>query len=239
MSDQLNFLWRQLPNLLWGFPNNRPGGLVLSILLSGGAIALGLVLAIGLAFAQHSERSWLRLLAGRFVWAVRGVPLIVLLVLLFQYLGTGTILGIEFSAFWSAFITLTLYSAAYQADIVHGGIAAVPQQLRDDARVLGASRLTVARTITVPYSLRTMRPALVTQAVTIFKDSSVVVVLGVTDLTTNARIALGGDVGNAPFWVATYLLVGFLYWCVAFGIARFAERQIRHNASVVGRAYLS
>ena len=111
--------------------------------------------------------------------------------------------------------------------VVTAGIAAVPEQLREDARILGASRGVVARTVTLPYVMRTMRPALVTQAVTVFKDSSVVVVLGVSDLTTNARIALGGDVTNAPFWVATYLMVGLLYWCVAFALSRAA----RHDRS--------
>lgn len=227
MSEQLQFLIRQLPNLLWGFPGNRPGGLLLSVLLSGGAIAVGLVLATGLAFARHSPNSAIALLADRIVWVIRGIPLIVLLVLLFQFLGTGAVLGMEFSAFWSAAITLTLYAAAYLSDVVTVGISAVPDQLREDARLLGASRGAVARTITLPYVMRTMRPALVTQAVTVFKDSSVVVVLGVSDLTTNARIALGGDVNNAPFWVATYLLVGVLYWCVAFALSRAA----RHDRS--------
>jgi len=226
MSDQLDFLWRQLPNLLWGFPNNRPGGLLLSVLLSAGAIAAGLILAIGLGFAHHSQHRVVRSVASRLVWLLRGIPLIVLLVLLFQFLGTGRLWGLELSAFWSAAVTLPLYAAAYQADIVRAGIAAVPQQLRDDARLLGASRLTVARTVTLPYCLRTMISSLVTQAITIFKDSSVVVVLGVADLTTNARIALGGDVSNAPFWVATYLLVGLLYWGIAFGIARVAQRRM-------------
>ncbi len=224
MSDQLEFIWRHLPNLLWGFPNNRPGGLLLSILLSAGAIAVGLVLAVALAFASHSRTGVVRFVAGRVVWAIRGIPLIVLLVLLFQFLGTGRIFGIELSSFWSAAVTLTLYAAAYQSDVVTAGLAAVPQQLRDDARVLGASPLTVARTITLPYALRVARPGLTTQAITIFKDSSVVVVLGVADLTTTARIALGGDVANAPFWVATYLVVGALYWVVAFGLSRLSER---------------
>lgn len=237
MSDQLEFLWRQLPNLLWGFPSNRPGGLLLSIMLSAGAIAAGLVLAIALGFAHHSRFSLVRFVAGRIVWAIRGIPLIVLLVLLFQFLGTGAIFGITLSAFWSAAVTLTLYAAAYQADIVRAGITAVPQQLLDDARVLGASPAFLTRTVTLPYCLRTMRPALTTQAITIFKDSSVVVVLGVSDLTTNARIALGGDVTNAPFWVATYLLVGFLYWCVAFGIARIAERRSRTTHILLGSAH--
>jgi len=238
MSEQIEFLWRQLPNLLWGFPNNRPGGLLLSILLSASAIAVGLGLAVGLAFGRHSRLRLVRVTAGRVVWTLRGIPLIVLLILLFQFLGTGAFFGIEFSAFWSAFTTLTLYAAAYQADVLYAGIAAVPQQLRDDARLLGATPTAVARTVTLPYSLRTMRPALTTQAITIFKDSSVVVVLGVTDLTTNARIALGGNVANAPYWVSVYLLVGFLYWCVAFGIARIAERRIEHRPRPIASAYV-
>jgi len=238
MSDQLDFLIRQLPNLLWGFPNHRPGGLLLSILLSSGAIAAGLVLAIGLAFASHSPLHVVRFVVGRIIWALRGIPLIVLLVLLFHFLSRGSFLGIQFSAFWSAAVTLTLYAAAYQADIVAAGIAAVPQQLREDARIQGATSFQVAQTVTLPYALRAMRPALTTQAITIFKDSSVVVVLGVSDLTTNADIALGGDVENTPFWVATYLLVGLLYWCVAFGIARIAERRTRKTAALMSSVHV-
>ena len=225
MSEQLRFIWDQLPNLLWGFPSRRPGGLLLSVMLSAGAASAGMVLAIGLGFAGHSRFWIVRFVAGRIVWAIRGVPLLVLLVLLFQVLGTGMVFGIEFDAFWTAATTLTLYAAAYQADIVRAGVGAVPQQLRDDARVIGASRLKVATTITLPHCLRTMRPALLTQAITVFKDSSAVVVLGVSELTTNARIALGGDVGNAPYWVATYLAVGVLYWSVAFALGRVVERR--------------
>jgi len=238
MSDQIDFLWHQLPNLLWGFPNRRPGGLLLSILLSAGAIVAGLVVASGLAFALHSRFGVIRLLASRLMWVIRGIPLIVLLVLLFQFLGTGALFGMQFSSFWSAAVTLTLYAAVYQADIVGAGIAAVPQQLRDDARLLGASGFVVARSVTLPYCLRTMRPALTTQAITIFKDSSVVVVLGVADLTTNARIALGGDVTNAPYWVGTYMLVGLLYWIIAFGLARAVERGSRRTNALIGSAHV-
>lgn len=233
MSDQIDFVWRQLPNLLWGFPNNRPGGLLLTILLSGGAIIAGLVIAIGLALGRHSAWRIVRLVVGRTIWVLRGVPLIVLLVLFFQILGTGRILGIEFSAFWTAAVTLTLYAAAYFADIVAAGLTSVPQQLRDDARVLGAGPFTLLRTVTLPYALRIMRPALTTQAITVFKDSSVVVVLGVVDLTTTAEIALGSDVGNAPFWVATYLMVGFLYWSVAFALSRWIEARDHPRRSPV------
>lgn len=238
MSEQLRFVFRQLPNLLWGFPSQRPGGLLLSVLLSAGAITAGLVLAIGLAAAWHSENQVARELIGRVVWVLRSIPLIVLLLLLFQILGTGQLVGLRLSSFWSAAVTLTLYAMAYLAEVLRAGIGAVPQALIDDSRVLGASPSKAFLTVTLPYALRSMRPALVTQAITVFKDSSVVVVLGVADLTTTARIALGGDVDNAPFWVATYLTVGALYWVVAFVISRVFETRHRHALSQLAPAHL-
>lgn len=237
MSDQVDFLVRQLPNLLWGFPSNRPGGLLLSVLLAAGSIAVGLVLGVGLAFARHARIGAVRWLANRIAWVIRGIPLLVLLVLLFQFLGTGKVFGIELSAFWTAVVALVLYSATYQSDVLIDGIRGVPEQLHDDARLLGARPFTLARTVTLPHALRSTAPALVTQAVTVFKDSSAVVILGVADLTTTARIALGGDVGNAPYWVATYLLVGLLYWCVAFGLSRFVEGRLRNGPAPVGMVH--
>jgi len=238
MSDQLDFLVRQIPNLLWGFPSNRPGGLLLSVLLSAGSIAVGLVLGIGLAFARHSRFAVVKWLANRIAWIVRGIPLLVLLVLLFQFLGTGKVFGIEVSALWTAAVTLVIYAATYQSDVIVDGIQGVPQQLHDDARLLGAGPFTLARTITLPHALRSTAPALLTQAVTVFKDSSAVVILGVADLTTTARIALGGDVANAPFWVATYLTVGLLYWCVSFGLTRLVEARLRRGPSIAGLAHV-
>lgn len=229
MSEHLRFVWDQLPNLLWGFPNHRPGGLLLSILLTAAAVVVGMALAVPVGLAHHSRFMIVRMLARRYVWVIRGIPLIVLLILLHQILGAGRIPGITTSALGSALIVLTLYASAYFADIVDAGVQALPQQYLDDARLLGANPFTVARTVTVPYVARVMTPSLATQAITVFKDSSVVVVLGVTELTTNAGIALASDVTNAPYWVTTYLIVGLLYFAVAFGSARLIERFDRKS----------
>lgn len=224
MAEQLEFLWRHLPNFLVGFPSQRPGGLLLSVLLTLAAFAVGATIALPVGLGHHARFAPIRLLARVWVAVIRGVPLLVLLVLIHQVVGAGRIPGIETSALGSAFITLVLYSSAYVGDIVTAGVSSVPQQLLDDARLLGAGRATLTRTVTLPYSLRVMRPAITTQAITIFKDSSVVVILGVADLTTTARIVLGSDTTNAPFWVSTYLFVGFLYFVVAFGLARVVRR---------------
>lgn len=224
MRDQLDFLWRILPDLLIGFPGSRPGGLALSILLTAGSLVVGTSLGVLLGLAQESRLRILRLPALAVTRVVRGIPLLVLLVLVHTFVGAGRIPGIETTALQSAALTLTAYAAAYQADVVAAGVRSVPTTWVDHALLLGTSRMRINRTIVAPRALRTMRPALLTQAITVFKDSSVVVVLGVSDLTTNARIALGGDVGNAPYWVATYLLVGLLYWAVARGASAIVAR---------------
>lgn len=224
---QIEFLLRQLPNLLIGFPGNRPGGLLLSLILAAVGIAVGMMVAVVIGSAQLSPIGLLRRSARLYVQIIRGIPLLVLLLLVHQVLGTGRLLGLETTAFRSALVTLVLYSSAYQADIVRAGLRAVPPQLAEEARLLGSSPFVVYRTVRLPYALRVMQPALTGQGITVFKDSSVVVVLGVAELTTTARIALGGEVGNAPFWVATYLTVGGLYLIVAFGLSRLAEHSER------------
>lgn len=227
--DQLEFLLRQLPNLLIGFPGNRPGGLALSLVLATVGIGIGMVVALVVGSAQLSSIGTVRRIARLYVQVIRGVPLLVLLLLVNQFLATGRLFGLETSTLESAFVTLVLYSSAYQADIIRTGLRSVPTQLVDDARLLGHRPIGIYGRVRLPYALRVMQPALTGQAITVFKDTSVVVVLGVAELTTTARIALGGDVSNAPFWVATYLTVGALYLVVALGLSRLAERAGRRH----------
>lgn len=226
MSEQIEFLIEILPELLIGFPNNRPGGLLLTVLLTLASLIVGTALGAVAGAAHHSRFRLVRFVANLWVQVIRGIPLLVQLVVIHTTLGAGRIPGIPFqtSALQSAFVTLVLYTSAYQGDVLRAGIASVPKSQIDDARLLGASSFGLFRTLLLPTSFRVMRPALITQAITVFKDSSVVVVLGVADLTTTARIALGGDVGNAPFWVATYLLVGALYFIVAWSFGRLVTK---------------
>ncbi len=223
MSEQAEFIIESLPNLLVGFPGQRPGGLLMSLLLALVGITVGFALALPVASARASRFPLVRWLAAAYVQLFRGIPLILLLLIVLQLLG-GANAGIVSTPLLAAFVALVLYSSAYQADIVHAGLVAVPATLVDDARLLGGTRWQVFGQIKLPYGLRVMQPALTGQGITLFKDTSVVVVLGVADLTTNARIALGSDVGNAPYWVATYITVGLLYFAVAFGFSRLARR---------------
>lgn len=222
VPDQIRFVLDNLVNLLIGFPSQRPGGLLLTLVLATVGIAAGFVVAVIVGSARVSSVAAVRAMARTYIWLLRGVPLILLLLIVHNMFTTGR-LGVETSSFVAALITLVLVSGAYQAEVVASGLRAVPPELIDDARVLGASPLRAWQSVRLPHALRTMKPAFLNQAITLFKDTSVVVVLGVADLTTTARIALGSDVENAPFWVATYLTVGALYFVVATLMGRLAR----------------
>lgn len=226
MADDLRFVVEHLGDLLVGFPGHRPGGLLLSVVLSAGAIVLGGLLACALAPALDSRRRPIRLITGAIVAVGRGVPLLLLLLIVHQALGARP-LGLSFGSgsLLAALVALTWYSAAYQADVLRSGLRAVPTLLLEDARLLGSSPARALASVALPYAVGVTRPALVTQAVTVFKDSSVVVILGVADLTTTARFVLGSDVANAPRWLATYLTVGVLYFLTALGLSALVRRQ--------------
>jgi His/Glu/Gln/Arg/opine family amino acid ABC transporter permease subunit len=223
MSEQIDFLLDNIPNLLIGFPGHRPGGLLMSIILSAVAIGLGFLLAIFIAARYESRRRSVRLAAHLYVQVFRGIPLILLLLIVHQLLRYGRFVGLSSSPLLSALVTLTLYSSAYQAQIVQAGLSSVPQRLVEAARLMGSSQSQAYRLIKLRYTLHVMFPAFTGQAISLFKDTSVVVILGVAELMTVARITLGGDVGNAPFWVGLYLVVGLFYFLVAFILSRLAR----------------
>lgn len=240
ISAQIDFLTDNLGNLLFGFPGHRPGGLVMSVLLAIVGLGAGFAVAVVVGAAHDARLRPLRWLAGGYVHVFRGVPLILLMLLVHHLAGGSRILGLEATPLASAFIALVLYSSAYQADIIRTGLRSMPDGIVDWARLMGSSRWQVYRLVKLPYSLRVMQPALAGQGITLFKDTSVVVIIGVADLTTTARIVLGADVANAPYWVATYLAVGSLYFAVAFGLSRLALRaEDRYQAGDLVRTLTS
>lgn len=224
MSDQLEFLLNALPNLLIGFPNHRPGGLLLSIILAISGIGLGFLPAVLAAAGSESRYRPIRLLARLYVQLVRGLPLILLLLLVQNILGLS-FRRLNISATTAAVVTLALFSSAYQAEVIRAGLRAVPVSIVESARTLGDSPLRVFWVIKLRYALRVMLPALAGEAISLFKDTSIVVVLGVADLMTVASVALGSSGVTAPYWVGIYTLVGLLYFIVAFALSQFLQQR--------------
>ena len=235
MNQHLIFLWENLPNLLIGFPQERPGGLLLSIWLAVVALTFGFLIAIAMGRGRTSRNRPLRWLCLGYIELFRGLPLILLLFLVHQGLG-GRWLRLNLTPYHSTLIALTLYTSAYQAEIIRAGLQGIPAQLVEAAKSVGASSWQIFWEIELRYVLRTMTPALTGQAISVFKDTSVVVVLGVGELLTVARIILGSDVTNTPYWVSLYILVGLLYMTVALIISNLVkkwERTQQKNINIV------
>lgn len=224
MSEQLQFLLQNLPNLLIGFPGHRPGGLLTTLLLAlvGNGLGFGLGLLVG--WLGEAKQRPLHLLSRLYIETFRGMPLLLLVLLIFQLFGNGRRYGLPPTPIYAAFLALTLYSAAYQAEIIRAGLRAVPNPMIEASTLMGHTAAQSFRRLKLPYAIQVMIPALVGQAISLFKDSSVVIIIGVADLMTTARIVLGSDIGNAPYWVSLYLLVGFCYFVIAFTLSRAARR---------------
>ena len=218
----LEFLSQQLPALLFGFPGQRPGGLVLSILLSVVAVGLGFGLALIVGAGRVMRWRVVRGISSAYVELFRGLPLLLLLLLIHQFVG-GRRFGLDFAPLTSSLIALTLYTSAYQAEIVYAGLRSVPDELVESAKMMGANTWLVFFLVRIRYAVRVMMPAFTNQAISLFKDSSVLMVLGLGELTTVARAALGSDVRNTVYWVPVYITVGLLYAFVALIASHFAK----------------
>lgn len=228
--ETLQFLLRNLPNLLVGFPEQRPGGVLLSVLLALFSVGIGFAVAALVGSGRESRHIFIRRVCQWYVDLIRGLPFILLLILIHQVVGTRRF-GLDLSASAAALIALVLYSSAYQAEIVRAGLRAVPTQIVDTARVVGGSPWQVFQRVKLRYAFRVMLPALTGQAISLFKDTSVLVVIGVAELMTVSRSVLGSDVTNNARWVSLYLFVGFIYFSIAFSVSRLAQRWERRNRS--------
>lgn len=230
IEEHIEFLIKSIPNLLVGFPGHRPGGLLMSIILALSANGMGFMLGILIGIGYQSHRKTIRWASRVYIEIFRGLPLILLLLMMYLVFG-GRRFGIDLSPWTAALIALALYSGAYQAEIVRSGLRSVPTQIIDAAQVMGSRPWQVLMLVKMRYTLRVMAPAFVGQAISLFKDTSVVVIIGVAELTTVARSVLGSDVTNTTFWVSLYLFVGFLYFCIAFGFSLLAQNWERKNRS--------
>jgi general L-amino acid transport system permease protein len=213
--NALEFTVRVVPSLVLGLPAERPGGLILSLALGLAATGVGFALAVPLGLVRDRGLPILAWLGASFVELVRGIPL-VYLVLLVHTFGSRGLIGYDLSPKTSAAIALTLYATVYQAEIVRAGLRSVTRGDVEAALATGLPRRHVLAWIELPLALARMTPAFVSLAISMVKDSSVVLLLGVTDLMGVARL-LGATAGTANLTLL-YALTGLLYLGTAIAL---------------------
>ncbi|MDB5815400.1 MAG: amino acid transporter permease [Rhodocyclales bacterium] len=206
-----------VPTSLWG-------GLPLTVLLSVGGMTLAFPLAILVAMGRRSALPVVRTLCTLYVELIRGVPLISVLFMASFMLPLFLPQGVKLDVLIRVLVGIGLFTAAYMAEIVRGGLQAVPRGQAEAARALGLGYWKTHALVLLPQALQAVLPSLVNSFIGTFKDCSLVTIVSLYELTGALSLALGGDVVWRPFFLEGYFFVAFIYWIFCFGMSRYSVR---------------
>jgi general L-amino acid transport system permease protein len=208
---------------------DRWGGLHLAVAATIAGVGLAFPLGLLLALGRRSSLRALRLVSIAYIEAFRAVPLVTLLFLggyMVGYLFPNTVDPPSFLV--RAVIAITLFEAAYIAEIVRGGLQAVPRGQYEAAQALGLSPVGVMRLVVLPQALRAVIPAMVGQFISLFKDTSLLTIIGFLELIEVTRIVTQQDAfrgqGLRPIALA---FVALVYWAGCSTMSRESQRLER------------
>lgn len=202
------------------------GGLPLTLILSVVGIGGAFPLAIFLALGRRSTLPVIRTLSVVYIEIVRGVPLVSVLFMASVMFPLFLPEGITIDKVLRAQVGIILFAAAYLAEAVRGGLQSVPRGQFEAADALGLSTAQKMRLIVLPQALRASIPPVVNQFIATFKDTSLVVIIGLYDLLTTTRTALA-DPPWRSYYVEAYIAAGLIYFCFCFFLSRTSQRLER------------
>lgn len=216
--------------LMWGgvlglsyVENERWGGLILTLLLTTFGLACAFPLAILLALARRSTMPVLQGMAVGFIELVRGVPLISLLFMASVMLPLFLPQGVSIDKLLRAQIAMILFAAAYLAEVVRGGLQAIPRSQYEMAEALGLTYWQKTLHVVLPQALRVSVPALVNSFIGFFKDTSLVVIIGLFDLLSTIKVSLN-DPAWTGFGVEAYVFAALTYFVFCFAMSLYSRR---------------
>ncbi|CAN5828203.1 hypothetical protein BH23ACT4_BH23ACT4_02370 [soil metagenome] len=202
-------------------------GLHLTLMVSAVAIVLAFPLGLLLALARRSTLPALRWIATGYIELIRGVPLIALLFMGQYVLGFLLPQGTNLSSITRAIVAMSLFTSAYVAEIVRGGLQSLPKGQTEAGQALGLAPPTIMRRIVLPQALRAVIPAMVGQFISLFKDSSLLTIIGILEFL-GVRDILHAQADFRGVAIAeTLVFVAFGYWAFAFAMSRESQRLER------------
>lgn len=210
-------------NILTIVPTNLWGGLLLTFLLTVVANIFSFPIGLLLALGRRSELPIIRWFSIGYIELVRGVPLITILFMAQLMLPLFVPGGIDIDRVLRAMVGMTLFSAAYLAENVRGGLQAIPNGQFEAAHALGLSRAKTMYFIILPQALRLIIPILVGQFISMFKDTALVAIVGLFDLLGIARTVL-----SQPEFIGlhreVYAFVSLFYWTLSYAMSYISQR---------------
>ncbi|EOD55793.1 amino acid ABC transporter permease [Aeromonas molluscorum] len=207
---------------------NRWGGLMLTLVLAVVGIAVALPFGILLALGRRSHMPIISSLSTVYIEFWRAVPLITVLFMASVMLPLFVAGEVEFDKLLRALIGIIMFQSAYVAEVVRGGLQAIPKGQYEAGDALGLSYWKVMGLIIMPQALKITIPSLVNTFISLFKDTSLVLIIGLFDLLAISKVALA-DPNWLGYSTEAYVFIALIFWMFCFGMSRYSiylERKL-------------
>ena len=201
----------------------RWGGFPLTLLLTMLGLLGAFPLAVLLALGRNSGMPAVRSLCTIFIETVRGVPLVAVLFMAAFMFPLFMPKGWEFPALLRVLVGIILFAAAYMAEVIRGGLLAIPRGQHEAAQAIGLSWWQAQRGVILPQVLRNVLPSLMNSAIALFKDTSLVTIVGLFELTGALGLAVDGDPKWRAFALDGYIFIALIYWLGCFAMSRYGR----------------
>ncbi len=205
------------------------GGFMLSVMIGVVAIGCSLPIGIVLALGRQSDLLIVKALCVGFIEFIRGVPLITLLFVASTLLNIFMPPGTDFDIILRVMIMVTLFAAAYMAEVIRGGLAALPSGQYEAADALGLDYWQAQRLIIMPQALKISIPGIVSTFIGIFKDTVLVSIIGLLDPLGLTNAIRADAAWNGVYW-ELFAFVGAMFFIFCFGMSRYSmylERRLK------------
>jgi general L-amino acid transport system permease protein len=195
---------------------------MLTLIIAGVGIVASLPLGILLALGRRSQMPIIRTICVTFIEFWRGVPLITVLFMSSVMLPLFLPEGVNFDKLLRALIGVTLFESAYMAEVVRGGLQAIPKGQFEAAAALGLGYWKTMGLIILPQALKLVIPGIVNTFIALFKDTTLVIIIGLFDLLNMVHNAT-----TDPNWLGYstegYVFAALIFWLFCFGMSRYSQ----------------
>jgi general L-amino acid transport system permease protein len=197
-------------------PTTAWGGLLVTLLLAVGGIVLSFPIGVLLALGRRSSLPVVKLFSILFIEVVRGVPLVTILFMFSIILALFLPAESRIDRLLRALLAMVVFSAAYTAENVRGGLQAIPEGQVEAAKALGLSNFHITAFIVLPQALRLVIPNIVGQFIALFKDTTLVVIVGINDLLGIGNAVLNLRPEFVRLQMEVYLFIAIIFWIFSY-----------------------
>ena len=229
-----------IPILLRGWGENSAlpivetnlwGGLMVTLFLAIGGILISFPIGVLLALGRRSSLPIIRIFCTGIIELVRGVPLVTILFMSSIILALFLPPELRIDRLVRALLGMTLFSAAYTAENVRGGFAAVTEGQMEAARAVGLNNFQITLLIVLPQAIRAVIPAIVGQFIALFKDTTLAIIVAINELLNIGKSVLQSDVEYLQLQFEIYVFVAAIFWIFSY-LMSFASRRLESALGV-------